>query len=210
MSRRLPVLAAVVLLAAGCRSMAPREPLPPARRAAAMAAQDAREAALAGARDWAFSGRLAVSSHGRGGSGHVEWRQRGEAFDVTLAAPITRQSWRLVGDGGASRLEGLDGGTRTGGDPALLLREATGWDIPVTALASWVRGARAPGGPAALEFSADGRLARLQQDGWTLDYEAWQPPSQGGPVELPTRISAERGDARVRLVVDDWSPGTGP
>ena len=189
--------------------MAPREPLPPALRAAAMATQAAREAALAGAREWAFSGRLALSSHGRGGSGRVEWRQHADAYDVTLAAPITRQSWRLLGDGASSKLEGLEGGTRAGGDPALLLREATGWDIPVTALASWVRGARAPGSPAELAFSADGRLAQLRQDGWTLDYEAWQQP-QGSPVELPTRISAERGDARVRLVVDDWSPDPAP
>ena len=35
-------------------------------------------------------------------------------FDVSLSAPVTRQSWRLVGDAGAARLEGLEGGTARG------------------------------------------------------------------------------------------------
>ena len=76
--------------------------------------------------------------------------------------------------------------------------------IPVAALAHWVRGARAPdAGPAELGFSADGRLAALVQDGWTLGFDRWEQPP-GSPVELPTRLTAERGEARVRLAIDAW------
>lgn len=195
-------------LLAGCVTTAPRVPLPPAQRDAAVARQETREAALSQHARWNLQGRVALSNGKRGGSGRIDWQQDGDTYRVALSAPITRQSWRLEGDAGSARLEGLDGGPRVGDDATRLLREATGWEIPVQALAAWVRGARAAqAGPAQLAFAGDGRLAQLQQDGWTLDYSDWRPSPIAG-VELPMRVNAERGDARVRLVVDDWSAGS--
>lgn len=201
--RIIAVLGAAFLLA-GCAGIAPRTPLPPAERAAALAHQQAREAMLAAHPDWDLGGRVALSNGSRGGSGRIEWQQRGARFGVSLSAPVTRQSWRLSGGGGQALLEGLDGGARRGDDPEALLREATGWEIPVAALASWVRGVPAPAnGAARLQFDGEGRLSRLQQDGWTLDYAGWE-LHPGFGVELPMRVTAERESARVRLVVDAW------
>ena len=201
--RATPVAAAALAFAlAGCALAPVRAPLPPAQRAAALDLQAAREAWLAAHPDWQLRGRVALSNGSRGGSGRIEWRQHAAEFSVELAAPVTRQSWRLSGHAGDVLLEGLDGGPRRGADPAAVLREATGWEIPVAALAAWVRGGRAAGGAAALEFSADGRLAQLRQDGWTLEYADWQPQAAG--VELPMRVTASREPARVRLVVDAW------
>jgi outer membrane lipoprotein LolB len=202
---------AVAAALAGCAGAPVRAPPPvalaPAAREAAMAAQAAREAALARHPDWTLEGRVALASNGRGGSGRLEWRQHGADFSVELSAPVTRQGWRLSGRDGDAVLEGLDGGPRHGADAAALLREATGWEIPVRALSGWVRGARAGGGSdAELDFSADGRLVRLRQDGWTLDYADWQ-TQPGGGVELPMRVTATRDTARVRLVVDAWGAG---
>lgn len=204
------LVACGLLWLAGCASTLPVAQLPPEVHEAAMQRQADRERVLAGAGDWTLSGRVGLTNDGRGGSGRIDWRQQGTAFTVSLSAPVTRQSWRLEGAGGIARLEGLEGGTRIGTDATLLLREATGWEIPVQSLASWVRGARDPaGGPAVLEFGADGRLARLQQDGWRLEFGEWaMEPGLG--VELPARIEARRGEARVRLVVDAWSSAAPP
>jgi outer membrane lipoprotein LolB len=206
--RGLLLAAAGACLLAGCVTTAPRTPLPPAERGAAVARQELRETALSQHAQWSLQGRVALSNGQRGGSGRIDWHQDGDAYRVALSAPITRQSWQIEGDADSARLEGLDGGPRVGDDAAQLLREATGWEIPVQALASWVRGARATqGGPAQLQFAGDGRLARLQQDGWTLDYSDWrQQPAAG--MELPMRINAQRGQARVRLLVDDWGAGS--
>lgn len=213
-----PALAAAaltgVLALAGCAVAPVRAPPPavlsPVERDAALAAQAARETALALHPEWRLEGRVALTNDGRGGSGRLEWQQHGGDFSVELSAPVTRQGWRLSGREGDVVLEGLEGGPRHGADAATLLRDATGWEIPVGALASWVRGGRAGGAPADgasadLEFSADGRLVRLHQDGWTLDYADWRP--QPGGIDLPMRISASRDTARVRLVVDAWGAG---
>lgn len=196
---------AMAAVLAGCATRPARNPALPSISGAPETHQLAREAALALVPAWSLQGRVALSNGRDGGSGRIDWAQDGRHYDVSLSAPITRQSWRLSGDELGAQLEGLEGGTRTGTDPAGLLREATRWEIPVMALSSWVRGLRAaPGeGPAQVRYGVDGRLARIEQGGWTIDYSDWQAGDDG--AELPGRLNARRGEASVRLVIDRWT-----
>ena len=178
--------------------------LPPAQVAAAEARQAAREAQLRAQDAWSFAGRIAVSTAGQGGSGRIDWRQAGPGFEVALSAPVTRQSWRLSVAPSGAMLEGLDGGPRSGPEAGPLLREATGWDIPVDALNDWVRGLRAAG-PASITYGADSRPRQIAQAGWTIDYTWPADPA----ATLPSRLEARRDAARVRLVVDAWGDGDG-
>ena len=206
-SVRIASLAWLLVLAA-CATQAPRPTLPAVAGDPA-AHQQRRAAALAGMPAWALSGRVALTNGRDGGSGRIDWQQDGPRYDVSLSAPVTRQSWRLRGEPGQALLEGLGGGPRQGADARLLLLEATRWDIPVEALSAWVRGARADEavfGGVSIAFGDDGRLSRLSQDGWTVDYDDWQ-AVHGQPAELPHRLTATRGEARVRLVVDAWQTG---
>lgn len=213
MSGRLLATAALITALAACTSVPVRPPaqtavLDAAARAEAEARLVAREAAVRSLPEFTFTGRVAMSNGRDGGSGRIDWRQAGDRFEVSLAAPVTRQSWRLSGDPDGARIEGLDGGPRDGADVGQLLWEATGFDIPVAALAAWAAGTRADpaqAGEAELEFTADGQLARLRQSGWTIDYLDWQPVASGGAPALPVRINAARDAARVRLIVDAWS-----
>nr|WP_231736173.1 lipoprotein insertase outer membrane protein LolB [Lysobacter enzymogenes] len=185
----------------GVRPGAPAGQVVPAADAAEREA--ARSARVRAAADWSLTGRIAVSNAGKGGSGRIEWSQRGAGFDVALSAPVTRQSWRLSGAPGSARLEGLDGGPREGADATELLFQATGWDIPVAALGDWLRGlpAGGDGGDARILPGPDGRPQSIAQGGWTIAYE-W--PATG---DLPTRLDARRDSARVRLIVDRWQGG---
>lgn len=211
--RTVSAALAVVMLAA-CTSVPVRAPLQtvelaPEARAAALARLESREAAVRALPELAFEGRVAMSNGRDGGSGRIEWQQNGAAYRVTLSAPVTRQSWELQGDGSGARLDGLQGGPRADADVGALLRDATGFEIPVAAMAAWAAGTRADAsaaGVADIAFDAGGQLARLQQDGWTIDYVEWQPePASAGVPALPTRINAQRGEARVRLIVDRWA-----
>ncbi|MBP6627562.1 MAG: outer membrane lipoprotein LolB [Arenimonas sp.] len=193
MKRRLLIVLALLLV--GCA----RAPVREAADAGLLAAQDAREALLAGGSHWDFSGRLAVDAAGEGGSGRLTWRQQGADFEIQLSAPVTRKSWLLTQRGGHASLAGLDGGTRHGDDAEALLREATGWQLPVAALAAWARGARAAG-TAQLEFGPDRLPHILLQQGWTVEYREWD----GAQPPRPRRIFARSADASFRLVVDAW------
>ena len=64
------------------------------------------------------------------------------------------------------------------------------------------RHSRSPvAGAAVIQFGADLRPARIAQAGWDIAY-TW--PEAAGPDALPARIDARRGEARVRLIVDQW------
>lgn len=161
--------------------------------------ETARIARVRAQGDWSLSGRVAVSNAGRGGSGKIEWSQHDGRFDVALSAPVTRQSWRLSGSREGARLEGLEGGPREGADAGELLLQATGWDIPVSALAEWLRGLPAADLPTAkIAPGPDGRPLSIEQGGWNIAYQ-WPASS-----DLPARLDARRGEARVRLIVDEW------
>jgi len=205
--------AAAVLLVAGalggCGSLATRQaPSEDVAFTPEPAVETARQAMLALSPQWSFQGRVAVSKGRNGGSGRIDWQQQGDAYQVSLAAPVTRQSWQLSGGAGqAVRLDGLQGGPRSGGDAGQLLLQATGWEIPVEQLAAWVRGIPATGAQAARRgFDAEGRPRVLQQDDWRIDYLDWYPP-EGERPPLPRRIDAVNGDAKVRLIVDEWTLG---
>ena len=214
---RLARLASLLVMAvlAGCATGPVRAPaavtLSGPALAAAMAGVEAREALLARSGPLAFNGRVALTNGADGGNGRLEWWQSDERFQAMLRAPVTRQGWSLVAGPGGARLDGLEGGPLVGPDPGWLLQEATGMEVPVAALAAWAAGTRADEavhGRARLEFDADGRLVRIRQAGWTIDYVSWQAESAApGAGPLPRRVDAERGDARVRLVVDDWVLG---
>ena len=217
--RGLVLMLALPVVLAACAIRPVRPGLPPEQLPAAEALQQAREAALRLQPQWSLVGRIAVSNDGKGGSGRIEWRQDGPNFEVSLSAPVTRQSWRLTGTPGDARLEGLEGGVRQGADARALLLLATGWDIPVVALADWVRGMRTPGPqsarpgseqiesaqlePAQLQYGVDGRPAQIVQGGWQIDY-TW--PADRAAT-LPARVDARRGEARVRLIIDHWNEG---
>lgn len=200
---RVTIAAACAVLLTACVAQPVREALPPIAGTPEMH-QAQREALLADRARWSLQGRVALSNGRDGGSGRIDWRQDGTHYDVALSAPVTRQSWRLSGDETGAQLEGLEGGPRIGPDAAELLREATRWEIPVTALSSWARGLRADPrhGPATVHYAADGRLGRIEQAGWIIDYSGWQADATG--VELPNRLDASKGEAKVRLIVDRW------
>lgn len=201
-----PVLA---LLLASCATQSAR-PVPPADAGSidlARQKQFERESVLRKQADWSLAGRVAISNGGKGGSGRIDWQQQGDAYTVSLSAPVTRQSWRLSGGSRGARLEGVEGGPREGADAGQLLRETTGWEIPVVALGDWVRGVSAQGLPqAAMRFDAAGRLIHMEQGGWAIDYR-WPETASTTPA-LPQRVDAVKGEAKVKLIVDEWTPAS--
>ena len=119
-----------------------------------------------------------------------------------MAAPVTGRTIELAGGPGGARLAGLNGGPREAADAEALLREATGWSLPVAQFPYWVRGARGPGPALGLAVGADGHPVGWTQAGWTVEYRDWLP----GDPALPRRLFAQRDGVSVRLVVEAWTP----
>lgn len=203
MLRRCGWLAiAMVVLVAGCARE--RRIIP--TTAGALAVQAEREAALNREPNWQLQGRIAVSTNGDGGNGHINWTHQASGQVIELSAPVSRQSWRLTSGDGTARIDGLEGGPKQGSDAATLLREATGWTIPFGRIEYWIRGMRAPG-PAKIAFDEADRPALIHQDGWAIEYRDWFEADNGADapgVALPRKLFAESAEARVRIIVERW------
>ncbi|HEX7110829.1 MAG TPA: lipoprotein insertase outer membrane protein LolB [Mizugakiibacter sp.] len=191
-----PLAALVVLALAACAPVAVRR----GSDAELLAAQAARERALAPLERWSLTARIAVSNGKDGGSGTLEWTQDGAEYTFVVRAPVTGKSFRLQGGPSGAVLEGLDAQPLRDADAERLLARELGWHVPLADLAAWVRGLRAQG-PAQLAFGADGLPSTLEQDGWKVEYRDWytdrQPP-------LPQKVFAERAPYRVRVAIERW------
>lgn len=152
-------------------------------------------------RNFQLAGRLAVSDGRDGGSAGFLWTQRGDRFEVELRQPVSQRTWRLSGDHHGALLEGGDDGPRRGPSAEALLQEMLGWQVPVASLQAWVRGLASDDSPAQeLVRDEQGRLSRLAQDGWQVEYRDWL-----GDSDWPLRINASRPPYSVRLVIRDWA-----
>jgi outer membrane lipoprotein LolB len=71
----------------------------------------------------------------------------------------------------------------------------------LSSLRFWILGASDPATGAQESVDSQQRLARLEQDGWQVDYGEYVLVQQQW---LPRRLSVTRGSLRLRVVVDAW------
>ena len=152
---------------------------------------------------WGFQGRVSLVRGEQGWHARMRWDETAGSFHLSLAGPFGQGAMQIDGDtDGMVRLQTADGQEYVARDADALVMSATGWQLPVTGLRYWVRGVPAPGGEARFTTSTQGRLERLQQDGWDISYNRYQ--ALAGR-DWPTRIHLETTDIAVTLVVDEWN-----
>lgn len=154
---------------------------------------------------WHISGKVGIRLPDAAHSAYVEWTQHANAFDVLLFGPLGQGKSRLLGKPGKVQLNLANGDTWKDTSPEALLNRLYGWQLPVSRAQYWVKGLAAPGMPAVTQFNADGTLAHLEQDGWSIDYLEYGPQAQGtAPIRLPQRLVMRYDNVRVTLVIKQW------
>ena len=163
---------------------------------------NARQALLGRLSDWGFAGRIGVSAGDEGFNGRLRWRQQVDAFTATVSGPFGAGAVRLEGSPERVVVFEKDREPLEFSDPEYDLRARYGWTIPVTSLRYWALGIPSPEAPAETQFGDNGQLSQLDQGGWSVSIPQYR--EDGGQL-MPRRIVATNGDAKVRLVIDDWT-----
>lgn len=156
---------------------------------------------------WRLTGKLAVKQPSDSGSALIsQWVQHNEAYDLTLSSAFLGMGrTRLKGTPGFIELTLANGERYQSSEPDELVLAATGWRLPLNQLTWWVRGLTAPDGDFRLLFDSTGELVAIRQSGWHIQYDRWHSSSIDVPA-LPARITATKGDKRVRMIITDWQP----
>ena len=154
---------------------------------------------------WHITGKLGYRGATDGGSAWLDWRQRGQIFNLSLHGPFGAGATQILGtDSGATLL-------RSGKEP-IFADSATsltdylfGWQWPVDELLFWIRGIPAPRAPVD-SASYDDRqlLTGLQQSGWRLQFSNHLRTTEG--LVVPGKITGHFRQVSFTLVIKEWQP----
>jgi outer membrane lipoprotein LolB len=191
------LLAALVIaaLAAACRTTPP--PLAPSA-----VPWEVRRPQLQAHTHFELKGRVAVAARGEGFNANLRWTQEGTRSQLTFEGPLGVGGAQVTASGDELSLVTARGEHVDDAEAHAALEARLGFDPPLSALRYWVLGVPDPARPAteALDQTQQ-RLAGLTQDGWRVDYQSYV---TAGDQALPARLTLQRDDVRVRLLVDNW------
>ncbi|MDL0430628.1 lipoprotein insertase outer membrane protein LolB [Marinobacter sp. TBZ242] len=203
---RFPAIALTLatLILGGCTSLQV-DPLPEGLTEQPPASWNEYRARLNQFQQWELTGKLAVRQPSDSGTAVINyWNQNQEAYELALSSSFLGMGRTTIeGMPGFVELTLPDGEQYQSGNPEALIEAATGWQLPINSLTWWIRGLPGPDGDYRLFFDDQDRLAVIRQKGWEIRYDRWQAFIEGYP-SLPARVTAVKGEKRVRLAVTSW------
>ena len=154
-------------------------------------------------RSWSLHGTLAVRPAGGDASRvTMRWRQSPDSYLVRFMGPLGVGLFEVEGSATAVEARFPDGRRTSAASPEALLEREIGWSVPLQGLRYWMVGVPVPdGAPSKVELDDRGRLARLEQAGWTVVYERYG-ALDGLP--LPERIRFSNASVDATVVVRRW------
>lgn len=185
--RGVPLILALGL--AGCAAPALRAPDVAARPAVAELTR------------FALEGRLQVKDAERSAAVGLDWQHEGARDDWLFTGPLGQGLARIESDAASARMTLSDGRRSEAASAAELAESLLGVDAPLARLPRWVT-ARPAAGAEVREVDAQGRLRRVVDQGWTIEYLDY---TGEAPDALPRKLDIHRGDTRLRLIVDTWN-----
>ena len=187
----------LALLLSGCAA-------PPLSSPEASSAWADRQAALARLTVWNAAGRIGVVNGQDGWHASFQWAQQDPDYRIDLIGPLGQGRVVVQGGAGAVSVQTQDGQHGSAPDPDTLLEQSIGLRLPVNGLRYWIRGLPEPGPNPTIQTDGAGRLVRLEQNGWVIEYPAYASTSIFN-FDLPERIVARRQDLSVKLVIEQWN-----
>ena len=154
--------------------------------------------------DWQLNGRIALTHGEQGWHASLLWQERGDGYQLKLSGPLGQGGFQLAGDEHGVVLVDAEGHSSFARDGDALLLQATGWRLPVMGMRYWVRGLPVPGTEATPVYDESGRLSRLEQSGWLINYQNYQLVKGAA---MPSKMQLARDDVSVRLVIRQWQLG---
>lgn len=194
---------------AGCATA-----VPPPPAADVDAAWNLRQATLKPVTAWHVRGRLALRAADQGWHATMNWERDGERHRLDFTGPLGHGHLRLVQDDRGAELQDTEQRIWRAGDAESLLYRATGWRVPLDGLNYWIVGLAAPDSVSNRQLDAQGRLKRLTQSGWDIQFLEY---NHYGSFDLPSKLFITRQGGRVegkpvgdetlevRLSIERWT-----
>ena len=172
------------------------------------AAWQAHALALSRFRTWTMTAALIVRSGGDASRVTMRWRQTRDSYRLRFNGPLGVGLFEVEGSKAGAEARFADGRRARAESPEALLEREAGWSVPLAGLRYWIVGAPAlDGAVSKMELDGQGRLARLEQAGWTVIYERYGALDD---LALPGRIRFSNESVEATVVVRRWKAERDP
>ena len=149
-----------------------------------------------------LAGRLGARYGDQSFSGNLTWRHGRSSDELLISTPLGQGVARILREGDAVTLSTAEPREYRAADAESLTEQVLGFRLPLQGLADWVRARPAADSPATMARSADGRLERLEQRGWQIEYLEY---ADARPAPLPSRLRLIYPGIELRLVISRWN-----
>jgi outer membrane lipoprotein LolB len=149
-----------------------------------------------------LSARLAARYGAETFSGNLAWRHAERNDEMLITTPFGQGVARIVREGDMAILTTAEPKEYRASDAESLTEQVLGFRLPLAGLSDWIRArpsSASPSGDASFkeDRSPDGRLQRLEQNGWTIEYQAYD-------GERPSRLRLSYPGIELRLAISQW------
>jgi outer membrane lipoprotein LolB len=164
-------------------------------------AWESRQQLLSSIHQWQTDGRLAIKTTSDAWSASIDWQQHNDAYRIRLSGPFGSQAMHIEGDASRVLLKKSSDEVYAASNAASLIERHTGWTVPVEGLRYWALGLPDPQLHAQRVVDEYGRLTRLEQSGWVIEYTAYITIDG---IDLPRIIRLENSFIKAKIVFKNW------
>ena len=184
---------------------------------------------LAQLTQWKMKGKIAWITPSQRTSAYMNWQQNDASIEFTLTNVLGINMATLSYDGATAKLS-ADSKNYQGVSPSALILQTTGWQVPINALSTWVKGMPISANQKHKQAYAtnDAHITRydnglIQQirprctnelsrkspcNEWTIDYTSYTATTINNiEYQLPTNISMfnAANKATIKMRISEWS-----
>ena len=147
-----------------------------------------------------IAGRIVVKHKGERTSATVRWTHSAQKDEILLFAPLGKTVARIYKSADGVTLDTSDK-RYAAPDVESLTQQVLGWSLPLAGLRYWVFALPSPDSAFEMQSETNGQASQLLQDQWIINYVRYATPA---PDSLPLRISLQRGELSMQLLIDEW------
>ncbi len=165
-----------------------------------------RQQQLAQIDNWEIRGRVALFVDDDVYNLGLNWTLEKNHSTLKLEAAMGQGVIQLENNNTEVILQTSEGDSYYGQNAEQVLKQSTGWSIPVEGLESWIKGINHNQSDYLPEIDSTGKARSLMQDEWRINYLQYATASleKYNNPELPRKIYMKRQNLALKIVIDQW------